>query len=220
MITKNGITLCDRFVKSVMTPYGIRYEDREILTAPVQRMKVKYEQALAGIAYDPRSEAQDQANPQAEVASLGITSEIADLLCKGDKGGAIKLAVQTFRPDIQKGQFTKEHAKQILETLNNAERALKSKYPERFSSQKSGCFIATACYGDYDHPTVKELRHFRDNYLATSSTGRAFVRWYYQWSPVLAGLVAKSGILKTISSVLIVTPVVAIARLLEREPEK
>jgi hypothetical protein len=81
------------------------------------------------------------------------------------------------------------------------------------------CFVATACYGDYDHPTVIELRRFRDDYLETSSAGRAFVRWYYQWSPAFANLVAKSKILKTVARVLIVNPAVAIARFFTKNPQ-
>ena len=46
---------------------------------------------------------------------------------------------------------------------------------------KGGCFIATACYGMYDHPTVVELRHFRDDWLEASDAGRAFVQCYYRF---------------------------------------
>lgn len=77
---------------------------------------------------------------------------------------------------------------------------------------KKGCFIATACYGEYDHPIVMELRCFRDSCLYTTLAGRAFVRWYYQWSPAFASFVAKSRILKTLARVLIVTPALIMAR--------
>jgi hypothetical protein len=45
------------------------------------------------------------------------------------------------------------------------------------------CFVATAAYGNYDHPYVRILRHFRDHTLARTATGRAFIRWYYRHSP-------------------------------------
>jgi ribosomal protein L7/L12 len=51
---------------------------------------------------------------------------------------------------------------------------------------KSGCFIATACYGDYAAPEVLVLRVFRDEQLMTSVLGSAFVRLYYAVSPFLA----------------------------------
>lgn len=47
----------------------------------------------------------------------------------------------------------------------------------------SGCYIATMAYGDYDHPQVLLLREFRDKVLLQSARGRAFVRFYYTYSP-------------------------------------
>jgi hypothetical protein len=52
--------------------------------------------------------------------------------------------------------------------------------------KKSGCYIATACYGSYDHPDVLVLRRFRDDKLKTSALGRLFMHAYYIVSPRLA----------------------------------
>lgn len=49
-----------------------------------------------------------------------------------------------------------------------------------------GCYIATACYGSYEHPDVLVLRRFRDERLMPSLLGRIFVRFYYRVSPPLA----------------------------------
>ena len=46
-----------------------------------------------------------------------------------------------------------------------------------------GCYIATMVYGDYEHPQVLVLREFRDNFLAHYVLGRAFIRFYYKYSP-------------------------------------
>lgn len=64
----------------------------------------------------------------------------------------------------------------------------KSEYDDEYSItwQKSGCFVATAVYGDYDHPIVKDLRVFRNNHLFTSKLGRKFVNVYYAHGPKLA----------------------------------
>lgn len=50
---------------------------------------------------------------------------------------------------------------------------------------KGGCYVATAVYGSYDCPEVWTLRRFRDNTLASTWYGRAFIRTYYAISPTL-----------------------------------
>lgn len=47
-----------------------------------------------------------------------------------------------------------------------------------------GCYVATMVYGDYDHPQVIILRGFRDSVLTKSILGRAFIRFYYHYSPI------------------------------------
>ncbi len=54
------------------------------------------------------------------------------------------------------------------------------------AGKSPGCFVATACYGNYDHPDVVIFRHWRDQSLATSSLGRGFIGFYYRVSPALA----------------------------------
>jgi hypothetical protein len=49
----------------------------------------------------------------------------------------------------------------------------------------SGCYIATACYGNYDHPDVLAFRRYRDERLLPSPLGRAAVALYYAVSPAL-----------------------------------
>jgi hypothetical protein len=51
------------------------------------------------------------------------------------------------------------------------------------------CFLATAVYGDRNHPFVRVLRTFRDVALTTNPPGRAFVRWYYRNGPAWAAWV-------------------------------
>ena len=51
--------------------------------------------------------------------------------------------------------------------------------------KSGGCYVATAVYGSYDCPQVWTLRRFRDNTLAQTWYGRAFIRTYYAISPTL-----------------------------------
>lgn len=53
------------------------------------------------------------------------------------------------------------------------------------NSSSGGCYVATAVYGSYDCPEVWTLRRFRDNTLASTWCGRAFIRTYYAISPTL-----------------------------------
>lgn len=48
-----------------------------------------------------------------------------------------------------------------------------------------GCYVATSVYGSYDCPEVWTLRRYRDNTLAETWYGRAFIRMYYAISPTL-----------------------------------
>ncbi len=53
--------------------------------------------------------------------------------------------------------------------------------------EKSGpCFVLTACYEDFDAPTVLQFRQFRDNHLTRYRLGKAFIAWYYTHGPKLA----------------------------------
>ena len=60
------------------------------------------------------------------------------------------------------------------------------------STQKrsEGCYIATMAYGDYNHPKVMVLRRYRDNILAKSTYGRAFIKTYYWLSPKLVKILS------------------------------
>ena len=57
----------------------------------------------------------------------------------------------------------------------------------------SGCFIATAVYGDYDHENVLIFRKFRDTALLTNPIGRRLVGAYYALSPKLASYIDKDS---------------------------
>lgn len=57
--------------------------------------------------------------------------------------------------------------------------------PEYQGKSYSACYVATAVYGSYDCPEVWTLRRFRDNTLAETWYGRAFIHTYYAISPTL-----------------------------------
>lgn len=53
------------------------------------------------------------------------------------------------------------------------------------TSSKKGCYIATAVYGSYDCPEVRVLRRYRDSRLGSTAHGRAFIKLYYTFSPLI-----------------------------------
>ena len=64
---------------------------------------------------------------------------------------------------------------------------------EPIEIKQSGCYVATAVYGSYDCPQVWTLRRYRDNILAKSWYGRAFIRTYYAISPTLVKWFGKTN---------------------------
>ncbi|MCR5353429.1 MAG: hypothetical protein K6D98_03910, partial [Clostridiales bacterium] len=55
-----------------------------------------------------------------------------------------------------------------------------------------GCYVATCVYGSYDCPQVWTLRRYRDNTLAETWYGRAFIHIYYKVSPTIVKLFGKT----------------------------
>lgn len=80
-------------------------------------------------------------------------------------------------------------------------------------TKKTGCFIATACYGCYHHPEVMILRQFRDQVLLNSKIGKSFISFYYTVSPPAADFIANRDTLKKILKSLLFAPVVKLVML-------
>lgn len=77
-----------------------------------------------------------------------------------------------------------------LSTRSTASTSSATSTPSTVST--GGCYVATAVYGSYDCPQVWTLRRFRDNTLAETWYGRAFIHTYYAISPTLVKWFGKS----------------------------
>lgn len=80
--------------------------------------------------------------------------------------------------------FNKDYLNETITRLSNEIRRVDTSY-EAPAVNSGGCYVATAVYGSYDCPQVWTLRRFRDNTLAETCYGRAFIRAYYAISPTL-----------------------------------
>jgi len=63
----------------------------------------------------------------------------------------------------------------------------------------TGCFIATAAYGDENAPEVRFFRAFRDEYLLPSRVGCQISRLYYAVAPYVAWIIEKTPFLKRLT---------------------
>ncbi len=63
----------------------------------------------------------------------------------------------------------------------------------------TGCFIATATYGDKNAPEVRFFRAFRDEYLLSSRVGCQMSRLYYVVAPYVAWIIEKTPFLKRLA---------------------
>jgi tetratricopeptide (TPR) repeat protein len=91
----------------------------------------------------------------------------------------------------------------IQKNLNNAEKK---------SENKDKCFIATATFGDINHPDVIKLRKFRDEYLYANWIGKRFVEVYYLFSPPISKIIENSLLVRKISYIFIVRFLVKVVR--------
>jgi len=87
-----------------------------------------------------------------------------------------------------------------------------TKYVESLNKKTKGCFIATATYGNYNHPQVIEFRTFRDNYLQKYLIGKLFISMYYAVSPFIARIIEESEILRNISRKYLLEPLLTFVR--------
>lgn len=79
-------------------------------------------------------------------------------------------------------------------------------------SGTSGCFIATACYGDENAPSVLILREYRDSKLLMHPSGRLFVSLYYTFAPPISRFLSRHKRIATCITRIILNPIVALIR--------
>lgn len=120
------------------------------------------------------------------------------------------------------GVYDNEYNAKIFKIWKNAEMNIKKIDPNanvsyNSSDSSSGCFIATATTGDYNHPTVMQLRLFRDNTLEKHIWGRKFIQFYYRNSPPIADFINQKYLLKKILYFSFIKPLSVLTRYITKQ---
>jgi len=109
--------------------------------------------------------------------------------------------------DVPSGDY---HVKAYFSrsTLNQAVGAgAETDFSVATSTPAGQCFIATAAFGSPMARQVQCLRAFRDRILLPTGMGRAFVKWYYQWSPDAAGWLRAHALARQLTRVALWIPI-------------
>jgi hypothetical protein len=93
-------------------------------------------------------------------------------------------------------KISKEERNNYIENRNYTKNINFEIKTNKKEEKKSGCFIATAVYEDYNSKEVLRLRKYRDEKLKNSIWGRIFIRTYYTISPPISEIIKKHNILK------------------------
>jgi len=130
---------------------------------------------------------------------LGASSEVERAACIGFVASWVAVnryrRLQGMDPFIITSDVPMELVDRAYNDLQND--------PTNNNTNKSGCFIATATFGDYNSPEVMFFRYWRDEILMQSWVGRLFVEVYYKISPLLAKIIKKNENLKNGSRVML-----------------
>lgn len=124
----------------------------------------------------------------------------------GSIGSPVSRPVLEYYRDNCAGSSEGDAAKIALEHFGAATFFEIKNLHDKNTKSKSGCFIATAVYGEVDAPEVMVFRHFRDEVLLISFIGRRFISFYYLFSPYAAKLISKSAFAKSLVRIMILKP--------------
>ncbi len=132
----------------------------------------------------------------------GVGAYVIDRLEKKLNGGmyiidSLMIIVKALRPIFSELDVTAERLEDDVSELSKIRKSFSDlssqiESAKRTAAQRTptyrssgGCYVATCVYGSYDCPQVWTLRRYRDNKLAKTWYGRAFIRLYYAISPTL-----------------------------------
>lgn len=164
-----------------------------------------------GPALDPVLNPSDRF-PTAETPGLNLDFQPARLGPKPEETrieeplGPIATRAKRQAAAIQALPPEKPRPQEISPSISIEELRHKASDPTGQEKKSGPCYIATACYGSYDHPDVRVFRNWRDDVLLKSRAGREFVAWYYRLSPALAGRLGPERVIGRVLRRLVLQP--------------
>ena len=110
--------------------------------------------------------------------------------------------IQNTESDVNRSfnETTQSAYDRVIQNIDRDLQEIQNKQAVSYQQQskKGGCYVATCVYGSYDCPEVWTLRRYRDDKLAKSWYGRAFIHSYYAISPTIVKLLGNTGWFKRI----------------------
>ena len=136
------------------------------------------------------------------VFKFGGTEYINDICipCWRDALEKCRMVMESVFYDFAQKEIMGQDLLQIEAKLVQYDHAYKKQEttPPVQKNAKGGCYVATCVYGSYDCPEVWTLRRYRDDNLASTWYGRAFIKIYYAISPTLVKWFGKTKWFKKI----------------------
>ena len=122
--------------------------------------------------------------------TFDMIDRIEDLLASNQKIQAIKYVNQLTGIGLRGAKnFVDEY--EVSQDFNASSQ--KASDTDISTRNKSGCYVATAVYGSYNCPEVWTLRRWRDEKLAITWYGRAFIHVYYAISPAIVRIFGETS---------------------------
>ena len=176
----------------------------------------KYHAKVSGVFKNDDDEAQKTLEYDLSVKSDGYDSE-----CKfeisgkngyefinNDEGSSDKTYnVEVYAEDLAGN--SDETATISVEASSVTTYGFWSNYKSQGGKDDGGfCFVATAGFGSYFHPSVKLLREFRDSVLSNFDFGRRFIASYYKYGTYPAEIIKDSPLLRAASRTMLMPLVI------------
>jgi hypothetical protein len=193
-----------------------------------ENLKIKSQMLNDGVSHFAKSGLQQkEIFNRNQLIKFPLTKDFLTQLCDG-KDLAIRIS-DIANPIRLAGEKGKNHHELDSNAVNSLQVLCQKLYNDTIEDGKytivensnisnnkgSGCFIATAALGNYNHPVVMDLRLFRDNWLLKRNWGVKFTNWYYTHGPKAASIIDKSLVLRKLTFALVVKPLQIITKKLK-----